>query len=468
MKRLLALALPVMLLAVFGDSFLAEGSLLSETRSRRAGAQQLPSFTFAAAGDHGANANTQTSLAALNSSGAAFYLALGDNDYDEIETDEAWCDFIKAGLPTLGPEFPFELVPGNHEEDGGPDGSILNHAACLPDRLGSAGTYPAQYYFDYPAGSPLLRVIAIPAHLTVGSTLYHYTAGSAYYNWLASAIDSARFAGIPWVAVGMHKNCITAGVKPCEIGTDLLNLLVEKKVDLVLQGHDHNYQRSKQLSHGAACTAIAANSFNIGCVADDGADGVYARGAGTIIVISGAFGRCCTTVSQGDSEAGYFATMDNTSNGYTKYTVYGDRIDAQFVNATGAFTDSFTITGTNDADGDGFSAPAEVYLGTSPSDGCGETNAEGMSMSWPPDFVTGGVPNSTNRVTFADLTSFLAPERRLNTNPGNPAYHVRWDLMPGPSVFSSAINVQDLVQLLIVAPPMFGGQRAYNGQTCTG
>jgi hypothetical protein len=431
-------------------------------------AQQAGSVTFAAAGDHGANVNTQSSLAALDATGADFYLALGDMDYDETATDEAWCDYIIQGLPTAGPQFPFQLVAGNHEEHGGPDGNILNHAACLPDRLGSTGSYPVQYYFDYPAGDPLVRTIVIPANLNVGGVMYEYQVGNEYYSWLASAIDSARIAGIPWVVVGMHKNCITAGGKPCEIGTDLLNLLVEKHVDLVLQGHDHNYQRSKQLSHGASCAALAAGSYNPGCTVDDGADGSYVRGAGTIIVIAGAFGRCCAGVNAGDAEAGYFAQMDATSNGFTKYVVHSDRIEAQFVASTGAYTDSFTINGVDDADGDGFSAQAEAYLGTNAADPCGDPDAEGLSSSWPADLVMGSIPNSTNKVTIADLTSFMGPVRRLNTNPGSAGYHLRWDLMPGPAVFPQAINIQDLVQLVIFGPPMFGGQRAFNGPSCTG
>jgi hypothetical protein len=41
----------------------------------------------------------------------------------------------------------------------------MNHAACLPDRLNSTGTYAAQYYFDYPPQAPLIRVIMIAPDL---------------------------------------------------------------------------------------------------------------------------------------------------------------------------------------------------------------------------------------------------------------------------------------------------------------
>jgi hypothetical protein len=306
----------------------------------------VPPFTFAAAGDHGANDDTDASLAALNRSGASFYLALGDNDYDQIESDEAWCDYVTGSLLALGPGFPFQVVAGNHEEQGGPNGYIMDHAACMPDRMASTGVYGAEYHFDYPQATPLMRVIMISPDLRVEDEDYSYESGSDHYRWLADAIDGSRTRGIPWVAVGMHKNCITAGEKECEIGEDLLNLLVGRRVDLVFQGHDHTYQRSKQLASGPGCRELQADEFEPRCVSDDGADGSYARGAGTVIVISGSFGRCCYEIEQDDPELEYFAATDDTSTGFTVVKVGADRIEAEFVASTGEFEDRFVIAGS--------------------------------------------------------------------------------------------------------------------------
>jgi hypothetical protein len=35
-----------------------------------------------------------------------------------------------------------------------------------------------------------------------------------------------------------------------------MSLLVEKKVDLVLQAHDHTYQRTRQLDAGPSCAIV--------------------------------------------------------------------------------------------------------------------------------------------------------------------------------------------------------------------
>jgi hypothetical protein len=330
------------------------------------------SFTFAAAGDHGANATTAQSLAALDASPASFYLALGDLDYDETTSDAAWCDFVHQHLPTKGPNFPFEVVTGNHEDDSKVDGFILNHAACLPDRLGSTAgpgsQYGVEYSFDYPAGAPLARFIMISPELKVSGTTYHYVPGNPHYVWLKDAIDQAHAAGIQWVVVGMHYPCLSAGQYGCVEGSALMNLLVNEKVDLVLNGHEHTYQRTKQLATDpATCPTISPTGYNPACVVDDGLDGVYPKGAGMIDVIDGTFGRSLYTSSRSDPEAPYFAKLDGTTHGFMQYTVTANRLDASFVRVDGNLNDAFAIVSgaTPSADRSPASTPNALAADTS-------------------------------------------------------------------------------------------------------
>ena len=312
-------------------------------------AQAAATFVFGAGGDIGANSSASASLTAVANSGASFFLALGDLSYDEVTPESAWCDYVKQ---RVGATYPFELIVGNHEETtAGPDGFIDNYAACLPDRLGVTGIYAHQYYFDYPPAAPLARFILIDPALYRGAAKANYCTNgdSANCSWLKARIDEAKSKGL-WTVVGMHKNCITMGDKSCEIGAPLLNALVERKVDIILQGHDHGYQRSKQLSLGGSCSGIAANAYNAGCVVDDGKDGVYTRGAGPVLAIVANVGRSSYSLSTSDPEAPYFSTwMDPSLNskGFLKFTVSPDSIDAQFVAGTGSYADHFTIGGAN-------------------------------------------------------------------------------------------------------------------------
>lgn len=101
----------------------------------------------------------------------------------------------------------------------------------------------------------------------------------------------------------------------------------------------------------------------------------------------------------------------------------------------------------------------QFNIGVSDQDACG-TNG------WPSDLVSGGVPDSTNKINILDWTSL---QLRMNTSPGNPSYNSRWDLQPGPGVFSNWINVSDLTTLIAGAsgyPPMLNEQKAFNGPSC--
>ena len=339
------------------------------------------SFTFAAAGDHGANATAALSLAALDASPASFYLALGDLDYDETTSDAAWCDYIHQHLPTKGPDFPFEVVTGNHEDDSMVDGYVLNHAACLPDHLGATAgpgsQYGVEYSFDYPAGAPLARFIMVSPELKVNGTTYHYVPGNPHYAWLKDTIDQAHAAGIPWVVVGMHYPCLSAGQYGCAEGSALMNLLVNEKVDLVLHGHEHTYQRGKQLATDpTTCPTISPTGYNPACVVDDGLDGVYPKGAGTVDVIDGTFGRSLYASSRADPEAPYFAKLDSTTHGFMRYDVTATRLDASFVHVDGTFNDNFSIVS-------GATASADRSPPSPPGGLSADTSVPGkVTLSW--------------------------------------------------------------------------------------
>ncbi len=117
-------------------------------------------------------------------------------------------------------------------------------------------------------------------------------------------------------------------------------------------------------------------------------------------------------------------------------------------------------------DGDGYLDTAEAWVGTNPLDNCGSPTSSPpiYSQSWPADLADTG--SSANKITLADVTSFIVPVRIFNTSPGDLNYNQRWDIVPG-SVSGKKINLQDLTSITTLTPLMFGGARAFNGPTCT-
>lgn len=317
------------------------GTQQSDPPARRAGR----SFTFAAAGDHGARRGMARMLSRLDRSSAEFYLALGDLDYDQTPSDRAWCDYVKERLPRKGPEFPFQLLVGNHEADGGPDGRIGNFAACLPDRMGSSGTYGAQYSFDYPRTDPYARFLMIAPKIRAGGTYYDYGPGTAGRRWLDGQIRAARDAGIGWLVVGLHYPCITTGASHgCDSGKQVMNFLLRRKVDLVLAGHNHIYERSKQLRlKGKTCPKVVPGRFDRDCVVDSGADGSYRKGRGTVQITAGAVRSGKLGVNPKDGDVRFFVRKNGTVTGYMQYTVTPTSLTGRWKGTSGSFKDRFTI-----------------------------------------------------------------------------------------------------------------------------
>ena len=325
--------------ALLGLLVLASSLFAVVHSNKGTSAQAATSFSFTAAGDYAQTAHTTANLQYIGSSGANFALALGDLNYNPTNvTADQWSSYVKSNLPA---NFPFEVLAGNEDKV-----QLDQLIADLPDRIGNiSGTYGKEYAFDYPPGAPLARFIfASPGGILAG---YSYTKGSTHYNWVAQRIDEARKAGIRWIIVGIHEYCIvinSAHSDPCT-ALDLTNLLLSKKVDLILYGHKHNYQVTNQLAlNNSTCPSLVAGSGNNNCIVDS--DQSLTQGAGSVMVVTGTGGQMpLSAIDTTDKETAYFRTWDNTTWGVSFFTVSANQISMQFHGTSGgSFSDSFTIS----------------------------------------------------------------------------------------------------------------------------
>lgn len=305
-------------------------------------------FSFGAAGDLGANRHTAAALRRLDRSDARFFIALGDLDYDQTRTDAGWCAYVHRHLPRKGPRFPFELVAGNHEQDGGPDGRLRNFTRCLPDRLGARvgprSSYGAEYRFDYPSARPLARFVLISPRLELDGRRYGYWKGSPHRRWLLRQIAGARQREIPWVIVGMHYPCLTTGqAHSCDSGPQIVNLLLRKPVDLVLTGHSHTYERTRPLQLSRpGCRKLRPYRFDADCVARGGPH-LVRQGDGTVLLTAGTVGGRHEGLRHGLAQQDYFAARSGTARGFVRYAVSRRTLSAGFLSSYGGFRDTFRI-----------------------------------------------------------------------------------------------------------------------------
>ena len=352
------------------------------------------SFTIAASGDMG-SLTVATSTASLNrlvNANPNYFLGLGNFAYDPTVTGDIWCSQFKSSFTNI------QILPGDHDTGGhnsptfGETHSYERYVNSCSLTVGSTivcgpiegDCYGKEYYFDYPAANPIARLIfASPKTYNITGVCtqspncssqtgqpctdqygcWQYNANDLHYNWVAGAIDDAHAKGLRWVIVATHKLCISSSDATCSMGIAFFNMLVQKKVDLIIQAHDNAYERSKQLGFNAStCPSLTTDGtgytiFNSGCITDNSL-GNYTRGGGTVVVVQGAWISDLYGVNQSAShpqnvaEAPYFARLmgKNTAGnglGFTQYTVSANEIDSQ-TNFSGSFSDRFSlVTGPN-------------------------------------------------------------------------------------------------------------------------
>ncbi|MGZ5490229.1 MAG: metallophosphoesterase [Nitrososphaeraceae archaeon] len=184
----------------------------------------LGDFNFAAAGDWGCTSNTINTVQNIIDLDPEFVLALGDLSYDS--SAKCWLEIVS---PIANKTM---ITIGNHDTD-----STIKLKEYT-DFFGLKGQY---YSFNYQN-----------VHFIVMSTELPYEDGSEQYNFVNNDLSKVSLnPDIDWIVVDYHSLAYTS---PANIGKgnsaekelrDIYHpLFIKYNVDLVLQAHNHNYQRS--------------------------------------------------------------------------------------------------------------------------------------------------------------------------------------------------------------------------------
>ena len=315
-------------------------------------ADSADTFTFAAAGDFALGGNFQATAAAVQVHAPAFLITLGDLSYT-VDGERAWCQYWQ--------DLSFKnllLLAGNHdtgESLGGNIDKYLKHCGNPFDKR-IVGTYTRQYYLDYPFEAPFARFILITPGIggDTGGLDTDYREGSAGFKFTAAAIDEARTRGIKWIVVGMHKNYVSTMEKKNEVSVDagqtFFTMLLNKKVDVILQAHEHGYERTKQVTtNPSTCPTLPFKTFQSTCIVDS--DDALVKGAGTVIQVIGTGGKDMRNLEPGKPVYKYFverfAYQDVEAFGFGSFAMTPTRLAFTYVRSRGAaFADSYTISET--------------------------------------------------------------------------------------------------------------------------
>jgi len=200
-------------------------------------------FNFATAGDFGCSKNTQDTVANIEKQDPELVLALGDLSYHSAA--DCWFDIMSSLKGKI------MVTLGHHD--------IKDGQAKMNQYVNSFELDKHYYSYDYKH-----------VHFLVMASLADYEEGSAQYNFIKQDLEKAsQNKDINWIIVSTYKPFYSS---PSEHKADsdlrtLYSPLFEKYgVDLVLNGHNHNYQRTYPLTYNPneGSKPIATNAFTTG------------------------------------------------------------------------------------------------------------------------------------------------------------------------------------------------------------
>ncbi|KAL2478392.1 putative inactive purple acid phosphatase 27 [Forsythia ovata] len=229
---------------------------------------------------------------------------------------------------------------GNHERDYKSSGSFYS----TPDSGGECGI-PYETYFPMPAvakDKPWYSIEQGSVHFTVISTEHIWTPNSEQYTWMKKDMAAVDRSRTPWLIFTGHRPMYTSSggniVQPNVDYTFVHSvepLLLANKVDLVLFGHVHNYERTCAV-YKRQCKAMPKKDEN-GIDTYDNTN--YSAPVHAVIGMAG------FSLDGFSPIANAWSLIRISKYGYTKMHAMKKELKVEFVNAdTRKAEDSFRIT----------------------------------------------------------------------------------------------------------------------------
>jgi len=178
-------------------------------------------FNVAAVGDWGCNDNSKNTLKNISNKKPELILALGDLSYQR--TAECWIEIISSVDNITS------IVRGDHDND----------------------FRTSQYMKHFNMSSEFYSFNHFNMHFMIMSTELPYELGSKQYEFVKSDLENALTnSSINWIIIAYHQPAYISpndcqGCSPRVTLREVYHPLFDRyNVDLVLQAHSHNYERS--------------------------------------------------------------------------------------------------------------------------------------------------------------------------------------------------------------------------------
>ena len=196
----------------------------------------IPNFNIAAAGDWGCNSNTDKTVNSIKNQNPELILGLGDYSYES--SADCWLEALKPIYNYEDPNPPnrdkMQISIGNHENSGSEDLNSYINAFSLTKQFGQVYSFNLQN-----------------VHFLSMATEISYSSSSSQKAFVEQDLKAASTnQTIDWIIVYFHKPMYSSpsSCSSCSGESSLRDtyhpLFDKYGVDLVLEGHTHDYQRS--------------------------------------------------------------------------------------------------------------------------------------------------------------------------------------------------------------------------------
>lgn len=311
-------------------------------------------FRVWATGDFGNNSSGQDAVRNAYVSYAAAYPAnlwiwLGDNAYNS-GTEAEYNSYVFAKYPSQLKNIPLYPSIGNHDYANvgyqsasalGTNFQYFSLFTCPKNGEGGGTASATEKYYSYNYGNT--HFIALDSYGSMNNS------GSAMYTWLQNdlAANTQR-----WTVCYWHHPPYTMGTHTSDTESESVNmrqniipLLESFKVDLVLCGHSHVYERSFLLNGHYGLEGSLTGAMKIDAGSGDAP--YYLKSSpnfsGTVYAVVGNSGQGGTVTTAGSWPHAAMYSYSKTLYGSMILDLNSDTLSAKFLTSTGTIYDQFKI-----------------------------------------------------------------------------------------------------------------------------
>jgi phosphodiesterase/alkaline phosphatase D-like protein len=225
------------------------------------------------------------------------WIWLGDNAYNNGKEEEYQKNVFDVYQTAFMQNLPIYPSPGNHDYGGKHDPSLPPYFKIFNMPVeGQAGGVPSQSESYYSVNYGQVHLVALDTEMRESSGLMLNNGKGEQVEWLKKDLAANK---LPWVVVYFHKPPYSKGSHDSDVELDMksmrenmTSIFEQYKVDLVIAGHSHVYERSYPMrGHSGINETFDAATHVVAAPTSPNHYVVGPQGQGVIYVVNGSGGK---------------------------------------------------------------------------------------------------------------------------------------------------------------------------------